>query len=45
MASAGYGKGYRYVHDDPAARQAMTCLPDGLADRSYVDPDELGGAT
>ncbi|WP_152054246.1 replication-associated recombination protein A [Tautonia marina] len=45
MASAGYGKGYRYVHDDPAARQAMTCLPDGLTGRSYVDPEELGGST
>lgn len=45
MASAGYGKGYRYVHDDPAARQAMTCLPDGLTGRSYVDLEELGEST
>ncbi|WP_169976873.1 replication-associated recombination protein A [Tautonia rosea] len=42
MASAGYGKGYRYVHDDPAAREAMTCLPESLVGRSYVDPEELG---
>jgi putative ATPase len=35
MREQGYGKGYRYVHDDPAARQEMTCLPPGLAGRKY----------
>ena len=27
MKAVGYGQGYRYVHDDPAARREMTCLP------------------
>jgi putative ATPase len=38
MKEAGYGAGYRYVHDDPAAQQEMTCLPPGLADRRYLPP-------
>ena len=28
MKSAGYGQGYRYVHDDPDARGEMPCLPE-----------------
>jgi len=36
MKAQGYGKGYRYAHDDPAAREEMTCLPPGLADRRYL---------
>ena len=32
---AGYGKGYRYAHDDPAAVDEMTCLPPSLTDRRY----------
>src|SRR5262249_47466889 len=27
MKGVGYGRGYRYVHDDPAARDEMSCLP------------------
>ncbi len=38
MKDAGYGAGYRYVHDDPAAQQEMTCLPPGLAERRYLPP-------
>jgi putative ATPase len=38
MKAAGYGEGYRYVHDDPAAREAMSCLPERLRGRTYVDP-------
>ncbi len=41
MTASGYGQGYRYVHDDPAAREAMPCLPDRLRGRSYLD-DEAG---
>jgi putative ATPase len=26
MKGAGYGQGYRYVHDDPDAREEMNCL-------------------
>jgi putative ATPase len=40
MKAEGYGRGYRYVHDDPAARHEMTCLPDRLAGRSYLDDGE-----
>jgi putative ATPase len=36
MKEAGYGKGYRYAHDDPAAAREMTCLPPGLLDRRYL---------
>ena len=35
MKAAGYGEGYRYVHDDPSAREEMRCLPEGLAGRVY----------
>ncbi|MCP5023931.1 MAG: replication-associated recombination protein A [bacterium] len=37
MKQAGYGKGYRYAHDDPNARDEMTCLPDNLAGRAYLN--------
>ncbi len=35
MKGAGYGAGYRYAHDDPAARLEMECLPPGLRGRRY----------
>ena len=35
MADAGYGEGYRYAHDDPDARDEMTCLPPNLKGREY----------
>ncbi len=35
MRQSGYGKGYRYVHDDPAARDEMTCLPERLSGKRY----------
>lgn len=35
MKAAGYGKGYRYVHDDPAAKDEMSCLPESLEGREY----------
>ena len=34
---AGFGKGYRYAHDDPDAVDEMECLPPGLADRKYIE--------
>jgi len=37
MEAQGYGKGYRYAHDDPAAVREMTCLPPGLAERKYFE--------
>ena len=38
MKSAGYGRGYRYAHEDPEARDEMTCLPDALSGRVYFEP-------
>ncbi|MEM1448293.1 MAG: replication-associated recombination protein A [Planctomycetota bacterium] len=42
MKEAGYGAGYRYAHDDPAAKDEMECLPPGLRGRDYFarDADE-----
>ena len=39
MREAGYGEGYRYAHDDPAAREEMECMPPGLAQRRYFEPE------
>jgi len=38
MKGIGYGKGYRYVHDDPQAKGEQTHLPEGLTDRKYYRP-------
>jgi putative ATPase len=40
MKRTGYGRGYRYVHDDPGAREEMTCLPEGLRGKKYWSDDE-----
>ena len=40
MKRAGYGKGYRYVHNDPRAREEMSCLPESLRGRKYWEEDE-----
>jgi putative ATPase len=36
MKGVGYGQGYRYVHDDPDAREQMPCLPERLRGRDYL---------
>jgi putative ATPase len=36
LKSVGYGEGYRYVHEDPAAAQEMKCLPPQLEGRDYL---------
>jgi putative ATPase len=36
MKSAGYGQGYRYVHDDPGAQRDMPCLPQRFQGRDYL---------
>jgi len=36
MREAGYGEGYRYAHDDPAAVEEMECLPPSLRGRRYL---------
>jgi putative ATPase len=38
MKDAGYGKGYRYAHDDPAAKAEMECLPPSLRGTKYLEP-------
>jgi putative ATPase len=40
MKRQGYGKGYRYAHDDPAASREMACLPEGLQGRKYWEGEE-----
>ena len=35
MADSGYGQGYRYVHDDPLARDEMPSRPPGLEGKVY----------
>ena len=39
MKGLGHGEGYRYVHDDPKAREEMRCLPPGLEGRVYLEDD------
>jgi putative ATPase len=36
MQAAGWGKGYRYAHDDPDAAREMPCLPPGLVGKRYL---------
>jgi putative ATPase len=45
MREAGYGRGYRYVHDDPSAREEMPCLPERLSGRVYLPGDAPPGPT
>ncbi|MDQ3744091.1 MAG: replication-associated recombination protein A [Acidobacteriota bacterium] len=40
MKRSGYGRGYRYVHDDPRAREEMECLPERLRGRRYWEEEE-----
>ena len=42
MKHLGYGKEYRYVHSDTAAKDEMTCLPEKLAGRVYFEDKEPG---
>jgi putative ATPase len=38
MKGIGYGKGYRYVHDDPQAKGEQIHLPEPLKKRQYYRP-------
>ena len=40
MKRTGYGKGYRYAHDDPAAREEMSCLPETLRGKKYWEEEK-----
>jgi putative ATPase len=42
MRDLGYGKGYRYAHDEAEGVAAMECLPAGLVGRRYYHPTERG---
>ena len=43
MKHLGYGKDYRYVHSDPAAKQEMECLPEQLRGRKYFHDESEPG--
>src|SRR2546430_4059763 len=40
MKHLGYGKEYRYVHSDQAAKEEMSCLPEKLKDKIYFYEDD-----
>ncbi len=42
MRSMGYGKDYRYAHDDPAGVVTQAYLPEGLQGRRYYLPSTHG---
>jgi putative ATPase len=42
MKGLGYGKGYRYAHDEAEGVAAMDCLPESLAGRRYYRPTDRG---
>jgi len=39
MKHVGYGEGYRYVHNDPEAKEEMDCLPEALQGHKYFDEE------
>jgi putative ATPase len=42
MKDLGYGRGYRYAHDDTEGVSEMSCLPPRLEGRRYYEPTERG---
>jgi putative ATPase len=42
MKDLGYGKGYRYAHDEEEGVAGMDCLPDALRSRRYYHPTGRG---
>ena len=40
MKHLGYGKEYRYVHEDAGAKDEMSCLPERLQGKVYYDDGE-----
>jgi len=42
MKGLGYGKGYRYAHDEDEGVAEMDCLPESLAGRRYYSPTSRG---
>jgi putative ATPase len=43
MKDLGYGKGYRYVHEDPSAQAEQTHLPEQLGNKKYYRPNKPKG--
>ena len=42
MKDVGYGRGYRYAHDDPEGVGGIECLPDRLQGTRYYRPGSTG---
>ncbi len=42
MKDAGYGKGYRYAHDEASGVSRMQCLPDELEGAVFYRPTRRG---
>jgi putative ATPase len=42
MKEAGYGRGYRYAHDEEDAVADLECLPEELADTTFYRPTKQG---
>jgi putative ATPase len=42
MKGLGYGRGYRYAHDEEDGVAGMECLPEGLSGRRYYTPTSRG---
>ncbi|HEU5248715.1 MAG TPA: replication-associated recombination protein A [Thermoanaerobaculia bacterium] len=42
MKDVGYGRGYRYAHDEPEGVGGVECLPDRLKGRRYYRPGRAG---
>ncbi|MBI2187625.1 MAG: replication-associated recombination protein A [Acidobacteria bacterium] len=42
MKELGYGKGYRYAHEEPEAIADMPCLPESVAGKKYYEPTDRG---
>jgi putative ATPase len=42
MKDVGYGKGYRYAHDEAEGVSAMDCLPEALLGRRYYRATDRG---
>jgi putative ATPase len=45
MKELGYGKGYRYAHDEAEGVAPMDCLPSSLVGRRYYQPTDRGRET
>ena len=43
MRDMGYGRGYRYAHDDPSAAADQVHLPEALKDKRYYRPKPGNG--